>query len=234
MTARETSAIERAAAAKQKRATDPAVSVWVAASAGTGKTTVLTDRILALLVEDTLPERILALTFTKAAAAEMAQRIADKLGAWTDMAEGELKKKLERLLGHAPDKAEMERARTLFARVLDAPGGMPIQTIHAFCQSLLRRFPLEAGVAPHFAVMDERDAGEMLLAAREEVLARARADEGGALHAALAAVTRHVSEDGFAELMAALTDERTRLDRALTGFGSAPAAAAALRRALDL
>ena len=155
-------AAERDAARGQKLAADPATSVWVAASAGTGKTTVLTDRVLALLLEGTAPERILALTFTKAAAAEMAARIADHLGAWTDRAEAELNETLAALLGHAPDKAETMRARTLFARVLDAPGGMPIQTIHAFCQSLLRRFPLEAGIAPHFSVMDERDSEEML------------------------------------------------------------------------
>ena len=226
--------VENAAAHGQRRAADPAASVWVAASAGTGKTSVLTNRVLALLLDGTAPERILALTFTKAAAAEMAARIADKLGTWTDLAEGELNAALAELLGHAPDKVETMRARTLFARVLDAPGGMPIQTIHAFCQSLLRRFPLEAGIAPHFSVMDERDAEEMLAHAREDVLARARMDENGGLRAALAAVTRHVGEDGFADLMAALAAARARMARMFEAFGSASAAVAAPRRALGL
>ncbi len=239
MTGESRPVIENEAAHGQRRAADPAASVWVAASAGTGKTSVLTNRVLALLLDGTAPERILALTFTKAAAAEMAARIADKLGAWTDLAEADLMAALADFLGHAPDKAETMRARTLFARVLDAPGGMPIQTIHAFCQSLLRRFPLEAGIAPHFSVMDERDAEEMLGQVREEVLARARMDKArmdknGDLRAALAAMTRHVGEDSFADLMAALASDRARLARMFDAFGSVAAAVAAPRRALDL
>jgi ATP-dependent helicase/nuclease subunit A len=226
-------------AANQRRATDPAASVWVAASAGTGKTQVLTERILALLLEGAAPERILALTFTKAAAAEMSKRIAERLGPWATMADAKLEQDIAALLGRPADAAEKNRARTLFARVLDAPGGMPIQTIHAFCQSLLRRFPLEAGIAPHFALMDERDAGEMLAEAREEVLARAQsAQDGGALRAALAQVTRHVNEDAFAELMAELARARGRLERMFRRFGagsdSGAGAVEALRRALGL
>ncbi len=230
-------AAERDAARGQKLAADPAASVWVAASAGTGKTSLATNRILALLLEGTAPERILALTFTKAAAAEMAARIADHLGAWTDRAEAELNETLAALLGHAPDKAETMRARTLFARVLDAPGGMPIQTIHAFCQSLLRRFPLEAGIAPHFSVMDERDSEEMLSQAREDVLTRARIEAtgvDGSLRAALAAVTRHVNEENFAELMAALASDRARLARIFAHFGSVAAVVQAVRGVLGL
>ena len=163
----------------QRRAADPAASVWVTASAGTGKTKVLTDRILNLLLAGVAPGRILALTFTKAAAAEMANRIAETLGQWSVAADGDLAGTLEAMLGRAPDRETMIRARALFAQVLDAPGGMHIQTIHAFCQSLLGRFPLEAGVAPHSQVMDERDAAEMLLLAREEVLSRVQGDGAG-------------------------------------------------------
>ncbi|MEK7819662.1 MAG: UvrD-helicase domain-containing protein, partial [Pseudomonadota bacterium] len=167
----------------------------------------------------------------------MAARIADHLGAWTDRAEAELNETLAALLGHAPDKAETMRARTLFARVLDAPGGMPIQTIHAFCQSLLRRFPLEAGIAPHFSVMDERDSEEMLSQAREDVLTRARIEAtgvDGSLRAALAAVTRHVNEENFAELMAALASDRARLARIFAHFGSVAAVVQAVRGVLGL
>jgi ATP-dependent helicase/nuclease subunit A len=224
-------------AANQRRAADPAASVWVAASAGTGKTQVLTERILALLLEGVAPERILALTFTKAAAAEMSKRIAERLGPWATAAEADLAKELALLLGRPADAAEKNRARGLFARVLDAPGGMPIQTIHAFCQSLLRRFPLEAGIAPHFALMDERDAEEMLAQAREETLARAETD-GGALGAALAEVTRHVNEEDFAGLMTELARARARLGRMFDRFGRGPEslahAIAALRRTLGL
>ncbi|MBT4939911.1 MAG: UvrD-helicase domain-containing protein, partial [Rhodospirillaceae bacterium] len=143
---------------QQRLAASPEASVWVSASAGTGKTKVLTDRVLSLLLTGTQPQRILCLTFTRAAAAEMESRIADQLGLWTMMAEDVLQSALEELLGQAPEEHMIQRARQLFAEVLDTPGGMNIQTIHAFCQSLLGRFPLEADVAPHFALMDERDA----------------------------------------------------------------------------
>ena len=227
-------AAESDPAANQRLASDPAASVWVAASAGTGKTKVLTERILALLLEGIAPERILALTFTKTAAAEMASRIAERLGPWAAMAEADLEKETAALLGRPASVAEKNRARRLFARVLDVPGGMPIQTIHAFCQSLLRRFPLEAGIAPHFALMDERDAEEMLEAAREEVLGLAQSAPDGELRAALAQVTRHVDEDTFAELMAEIARARGRLDRMFRRFGSGAGAVAALGRVLGL
>ncbi len=205
----------------QRRAADPGSSVWVAASAGTGKTKVLTDRVLRLLLGGTPADRLLCLTFTKAAAAEMANRIALQLRDWATAEDRTLSDRLAELLDATPDAATLTRARRLFAQVLDVPGGMRIETIHAFCQSLLRRFPLEAGLAPHFGVMDERDAGELLTAAREEVLAAARrgaeaageAEDGGAaaLAAALAVVTGAVHESNFPPLMAALVGERGRL-----------------------
>lgn len=198
---------------QQRQAADPDASVWVSASAGTGKTKVLTDRVLSLLVNGTLPQRILCLTFTRAAAAEMAGRIADKLGEWTMAEEEKLTTDLSNLLGDAPSPDQMRLARQLFARVLDTPGGMNIQTIHAFCQSLLGRFPLEAEVPPHFALMDERDAEEMLISAREYLLnqARSAADEG--LADALAKVTAHIHEAQFPDLLAELTRARGRLRR---------------------
>ncbi len=195
----------------QRQAADPQASVWVAASAGTGKTKVLTDRVLNLLLAGSAPERILCLTFTKAAAAEMANRIAQRLAGWATMGEAELDGTLATLVGQPVDQALRARARRLFAQVLDVPGGMKILTIHAFCQSLLRRFPLEAGLAPHFQVMDERDSTELLQAARDEVLQQART--GGALASALAQVTGHIGETEFPELLDALAGERGRLKR---------------------
>src|SRR4051794_4876452 len=147
------------AAAIQRQALGPEASVWVSASAGTGKTKVLTDRLLALMLDGTDPGRILCLTFTRAAAAEMANRINQRLAAWTTLPPGRLAEELVELTGRFPRDHEIARARQLFARILDVPGGAKIATIHAFCQSLLRRFPLEAGVPPEFAVMDERSAG---------------------------------------------------------------------------
>ena len=214
----------------QRRAANPGASVWVAASAGTGKTKVLTDRVLGLILGGAQPRRILCLTFTKAAAAEMANRLAERLGTWASASDGALDDSLAKLLGHPADDDTRARARGLFARVLDS--GLNIQTIHAFCQSLLGRFPLEAGLAPHFAVMDERDANEMLAAAKEDVLVRARADE--TLAQALARITAHVHESTFSGLLGTLAANRGRLGRLIRRFGSAQAAADATRSLLGL
>src|SRR5712691_10208944 len=162
--------------AAQRRALEPTESVWVAASAGTGKTKVLTDRLLALMLGGTDPARILCLTFTRAAAAEMANRINERLAAWTTLPPGRLEEELVALTGRFPAEHETARARQLFAEILEVPGGAKIATIHAFCQSLLRRFPLEAGVPPEFAVIDERGAAEALAEAAEAVIAAARAE----------------------------------------------------------
>jgi ATP-dependent helicase/nuclease subunit A len=218
----------------QRRAADPGASVWVAASAGTGKTKVLTDRVLSLLLAGTPAHRLLCLTFTKAAAAEMANRVNERLARWATASDADLTRDLIDLCGREADPAMLTVARRLFAQVLDAPGGMRIETIHAFCQSLLRRFPLEAGLAPHFQVMDDRDAGEMLTAAREEVLAAARDGDDPVLAQALAAVTAAVHETAFPDLMAELTSERGRLRRMILAHGSSAEAVLALRRRLGL
>ncbi|MCY4192655.1 MAG: UvrD-helicase domain-containing protein, partial [Rhodospirillaceae bacterium] len=126
---------------RQTRASRPQVSSWVSASAGTGKTFVLTQRVLRLLLSRAPPSSILCLTFTKAAAAEMTNRIAQKLGYWALMDIAALREDLKTVIGQEPTAAEITRARTLFASWLDEPGGMRIQTIHAFCQALLKRFP---------------------------------------------------------------------------------------------
>ena len=150
------------ATAEQRKATSPAQSAWVEANAGTGKTKVLTDRVTRLLLAGVKPERILCLTFTKAAAAEMRNRLAAQLGRWALAEEAELDQEIAKLIDRAPEAEERVIARRLFARVLDAPGGINILTIHAFCQALLKRFPLEAGVAPGFEVLDEGEAGTIL------------------------------------------------------------------------
>ena len=144
----------------QRQASDPAASVWVGASAGSGKTKVLTDRVLRLLLSGTPPQRLLCLTFTKAAAAEMANRVNRGLSTWATASDADLQQKIADLTGDMPEAGTLETARRLFARVLDVPGGLKIQTIHSFCESLLGRFPIEAGIPPHFQVMDERSAAE--------------------------------------------------------------------------
>ena len=219
-----------AASAAQRPAARPGDSVWVAASAGTGKTKVLTDRVLSLMLHGTAPARILCLTFTKAAAAEMSNRLADRLARWATMAEEQLSEDLADLLDAPPDSEMLARARKLFARVLDAPGGMKILTIHAFCQSLLRRFPLEAGIAPHFQVLDERSAAEMLQGAREEVLAGSEDDED----TAVAEVAVYAQEQSFQELMAGLIRERARLRRLIANHHGVTGLRAAIFRALEV
>jgi ATP-dependent helicase/nuclease subunit A len=155
---------------EQLHASDPALSAFVAASAGSGKTKLLTDRLLRLMLTDTKPQKILCLTYTKAAAAEMTIRLNRRLGAWVVMPEAKLAADLAAL--DVPATAHtLDLARKLFAEVLDLPGGMRIGTIHAFCQSLLRRFPLEAGLSPHFEVADDTDAALRLREARETILA---------------------------------------------------------------
>lgn len=217
----------------QRGASDPAASVWVAASAGTGKTKVLSDRVLRLMLNGTEPRRILCLTFTKAAAAEMANRMTDRLGGWAVADEHALKLALRDLLGGVPSKEQQHRARSLFARVLDNPGGLGIQTIHAFCQSLLGRFPLEAGVAPHARPVDERDAIELRRQALYQVLEQANQCEG-VLTRALACITGHLGEARFNEILDALASKPGRFEEMIAAHGSPLAAADAARALLDL
>src|SRR5271169_6343791 len=158
--------------ADQLAASDPAVSAFVGASAGSGKTKLLTDRLLRLMLGGVRPERIQCLTFTKAAAAEMALRLQRTLGRWVTLDDAALDTAL-RNLNVTPTEESRTRARALFAEVLDLPGGMRIGTIHAFCQSLLRRFPLEAALSPHFQLVDDRDAADALTEAREQMLSGA-------------------------------------------------------------
>ncbi|MCS6932668.1 MAG: double-strand break repair helicase AddA [Acetobacteraceae bacterium] len=159
------------ASALQGRASDPALSAWVSASAGSGKTRVLIERVLRLLLAGVPPGRILCLTFTRAAAAEMANRLSALLGQWAVAEEGRLAAALSALLRRPPEAAELHAARGLFLRVLEQPGGMRISTIHAFCQSLLGAFPLEAGLAPRFGVLEEAEARALAAEAAEQVLA---------------------------------------------------------------
>lgn len=143
--------------ANQSTAADPSISVWASANAGAGKTKVLIDRIARLLLAGALPGRVLAVTYTKAAAAEMQTRLYAKLGDWTIASDGELRVELLRLDPNLDleKPGTLSRARALFAAALETPGGLKIQTIHAFCTAILQRFPLEAGVPPGFQTLDD-------------------------------------------------------------------------------
>ncbi len=155
----------------QRDASDPSRSVWVRANAGSGKTYVLTARVLRLLLSGVKPEEILCLTYTKAAAAEMRGRVGERLGRWALASEAELVEDLTRLGGTPPTDKMLVRARALFAHALETPGGLRIQTIHAFCEAILHRFPHEAKVPFDFKVLEEHERDGMLQQARESVLA---------------------------------------------------------------
>jgi len=152
---------------RQIEAADPQRSTWLSANAGSGKTRVLTDRVARLLLDGTRPENILCLTYTKAAASEMQNRLFKRLGEWAMMPSADLRKQLVEM-GAAThvDADAIANARTLFASAIETPGGLKIQTIHSFCAGILRRFPLEAEVSPQFKEMEDR-AAQIL---REEVL----------------------------------------------------------------
>jgi ATP-dependent helicase/nuclease subunit A len=212
----------------QLQASDPKTSSFVAASAGSGKTKLLTDRLLRLMLGGADPARIQCLTFTKAAAAEMAIRLNTTLGKWVTLDDAALDEALSEL-GMIPDAELRQESRALFAKVLDLPGGMRIGTIHAFCQSLLRRFPLEAQISPHFQLVEDRDADDALTEAREDMLARAHPADA---QAALALLAGLCSLAGFGKLVDALRADRQRL-AGLSRIG-ADGLPAALMRAVGL
>ncbi|KUF09529.1 double-strand break repair helicase AddA [Pseudoponticoccus marisrubri] len=161
--------IRDAATQAQVDAARPGQSTWLAANAGSGKTRVLTDRVARLLLEGVSPQHILCLTYTKAAASEMQNRLFKRLGAWAMLDEAGLRDELQVLgVDRTLDPDFLRAARTLFARAIETPGGLRIQTIHSFCAALLRRFPLEAGVSPQFTEMEDRAAERL----RAEILDR--------------------------------------------------------------
>ena len=156
---------------RQRQAGEPGTSVWVEANAGSGKTHVLTERVLRLLLTGAAPENLLCLTYTKAAAAEMRRRVAERLGQWAVMDDADLTDALIDLEDQRPNAEKLNRARTLFGHALETPGGLKINTIHAFCEAVLQRFPLEAGVPFGFTVIEEGEQADLIGAARDAVLA---------------------------------------------------------------
>src|SRR6185503_21390505 len=156
--------------AKQHDASDPAVSAWVSANAGAGKTHVLAQRVIRLLLQGTPPEKILCLTFTKAAAANMANRIFETLGGWTTQDDAELDTEIRKTGRANVTPLLRQKARQLFASALETAGGLKVQTIHAFCTRLLQQFPFEANVPAHFSVLEETEQRQLLEQIRREML----------------------------------------------------------------
>ena len=187
----------------QQRAADPRASAWVSANAGAGKTKVLTDRVLRLLLAGARPGQILCLTFTKAAAANMAIRIFERLGRWVTLDDKTLAEELLDLEGIRPGAERLRLARRLFAHAVETPGGLKIDTIHAFCERLLHLVPFEANVPARFAVLDESQADELVAQATVNVLADAASGAFPHLAAALAIVSIDAPGDALAATIGA-------------------------------
>ncbi|XWN32203.1 MAG: double-strand break repair helicase AddA [Devosia sp.] len=195
----------------QARSSDPDASVWVSANAGAGKTFVLAQRVVRLLLSGVPARAILCLTFTNAAAAEMAVRVFDQLARLATLPPADLAQEVARLAPTLdPDEATV-RARTLFAEALETPGGLKVQTLHAFAAMLLRRFPLEANVSGAFTVMDEASANELTETAVAETLAQASIDPGGWEAEALSALVAQVSDRSVVESLASALSLRRDL-----------------------
>jgi ATP-dependent helicase/nuclease subunit A len=213
----------------QRQAADPQIHAAVSASAGTGKTQVLTARVLRLLLNGARPESILCLTFTKSAAAEMANRIGQRLAAWVRLKRSEIWSDLE-ALGERPNERLIERARQLFARVLDCPGGLKIQTIHAFAQSLLAAFPAEAGITPGFQPIEGRAEQELVRRTLADLMAEAEARGDAELTRDVQRLSRRLGEFGAVEYLQACA----RRHEALASLGPPDSIELRIRALMDL
>lgn len=213
----------------QIRAADPELSVFVTANAGSGKTTTLVNRVARLLLGGASASSILCVTYTKAAAAEMQARLFDTLGSWAVMDDGQLSEALAKLddssSGSLPP-ARLSEARRLFARALETPGGLKIQTIHAFCEKLLRRFPIEAGISPRFTVLEDAAAIALSTEAREELARTALKDPEGSVGLAYAHFAVELDWQRFEGLLGLIEAKRDTLSdyvaRVATGQAPGP------------
>jgi ATP-dependent helicase/nuclease subunit A len=193
----------------QRKASDPAYSVWVRANAGSGKTHVLAQRVVRLLLNGADPSKILCLTFTKAAAANMSLRVFGILSKWTALDDDALRKTLDDL--GAPETIGLDAARQLFARAVETPGGLKIQTIHAFCERILHLFPFEANVPARFEALDEDQQSLLLQQAREEMFEEAYGNSTTKLAAALGLIAEEISSSSFEGLLREATSHRAAM-----------------------
>jgi ATP-dependent helicase/nuclease subunit A len=208
----------------QMRASNPASSAWVSANAGSGKTHVLAQRVIRLLLDGTEPSKILCLTYTKAAAANMSNRVFRDLGKWTALDDAALAAEIAKVDGREPNRARLRRARQLFARALETPGGLKIQTIHAFCEAILHQFPLEANIAGHFEMLDGQMEQALIADARRDMLTGIAAGETPALAAAFERVLSIGGESGLDALLAEIVAKRDSLRHFIDELGGDPSA----------
>ncbi len=219
----------KSATPEQKTASNPAASAWVGANAGSGKTHVLVDRVTRLMLAGVDPMSILCLTYTKAAAKEMANRLHERLGAWVGLSDAALSKQLNEMGHDEVDRHTLSQARRLFTAALETPGGLKIQTIHAFCERILQLFPVEAGLAPGFEVLESSQSKQLLREARDQVLREAQGDESSLFARALEIITRHTHSDSFDALLERLLSKRQVLKDTLAAYGSIESIGQALR-----
>lgn len=194
-------------------ALNPDFNIWVSASAGTGKTKILTDRLLMLLLTGAEPQKILCLTFTKAAAAEMKERLLNHTLEWATCSDGKLKESLEQFLERFPSQEEQVKARSLFMELINVVPSIRITTIHSFCQSLLAQFPVEAGIAPNFKILAEHESQALLNQAVEEILTFSTTSS--ILKQSITLLTERLHVSTFQEIIENLIERPERLQRVL-------------------
>jgi ATP-dependent helicase/nuclease subunit A len=212
---------------KQEQVSDPTVSAWVSANAGAGKTTVLVRRVIRLLLAGNPPARILCLTFTKAASANMANKVLQTLSDWVRLDDAALDAEIRKVSPLTPTPALRAAARRLFAQALETPGGLKVQTIHAFCDRVLHQFPMEARVQAGFEVLDDVQEAKLLQDARDKVLIEAANEPTGALGRAYETVVAAASDDGFKSALEEAVRGRRKIKQ-LVDAGGRKAIAAAL------
>lgn len=215
----------------QHDASDPDVSAWASANAGSGKTHVLTHRVIKLLLRGEDPAKILCITFTKAAAATMATRVFDTLSAWTALDDAGLDQEI-RKIGFVADEKLRTRARRLFALALETPGGLKVQTIHAFCTSLLHQFPFEADVGAGFEVLDDATQAQMLAKLTLDVMLQGAAQPDSEIGRALADAIKAAADQTFRDLITEAVGQRDKIEQWVAREGSVEAAIAELSAAL--
>lgn len=187
----------------QATASDPHNTVWVSANAGSGKTHVLSQRVIRLLLDDVAPSKILCLTYTKTAAAQMENRVFERLAAWTALDDAKLSDAIFEIESKRPNEQRLKAARNLFARALETPGGLQIQTIHAFCTSVLKRFPLEANIAGHFELLDDATDAFIREEAKRQITIQAYRGGDEELSSAFETVLDAGGEEGLKNLFQA-------------------------------
>jgi ATP-dependent helicase/nuclease subunit A len=226
--------IPDAVRAAQKRASDPEASAFVSANAGSGKTHVLVQRVIRLLLSGVPPEKILCITFTKAAAANMAERVFSTLGHWVTLDDAALDAAIREAGIPHPNARLRNAARKLFASALETPGGLKVQTIHALCTRLLQQFPFEANVPARFAVLDDRDQAEMMERANLAVFLDASRDPQSATGRALLTAMASAADVTFKDVVREACLSRDHFMRWTDAAGSAEAAAAQVAAALGV